>query len=166
MESYLSELKGKTFFWLACLFVCFCCLLFSPVHVWETICMEHNFSRARNIRTVILHVNWFILIKKHRFWWKKKIIMQTGGVWGTYFLFRVEASLMFRKYLMLHLDRAELRDMQSKSITTECVIFKDILGLSSAPRTALPDRELASACCSCCFHRDKMTCCWFCDWFK
>lgn len=57
-----QRIERETVFWFTCLFVCFYCLLFSPVHVWETICMEQNFSRHKNIRTVILHVNWFVLI--------------------------------------------------------------------------------------------------------
>lgn len=92
-----QRIERENVFWLASLFVCFCCLLFSPVHVLETICMEHNFSRVRNIRTVILHVNWFILIKKKTFWWKGKHNVETVGVWGTYFMFHVEAPPVLRK---------------------------------------------------------------------
>lgn len=51
------RIERENVFWLASLFVCLRCLLFSPVHALETICTEHNFSRAQNIRTVILHVN-------------------------------------------------------------------------------------------------------------
>lgn len=61
-----QRIERETVFWFTCLFVCFYCLLFSPVHIWETICMEQNFSRHKNIRTVILHVNWFVLISKKK----------------------------------------------------------------------------------------------------
>lgn len=90
-----QRIERETVFWFTCLFVCFYCLLFSPVHVWETICMEQNFSRHKNIRTVILHVNWFVLIskkKKKSVGRKEKKKPETKSVCGTYFMFHVEAS--------------------------------------------------------------------------
>lgn len=38
-------------------------------------------------------------------------------------------------------------------------MFKDVLSLYIAVRTSLPNCQLAPACCSCCFYRDKVTCC-------
>ncbi len=58
MESYLRrELKEKHF-WLPCLLF----VVFSRARS-KTICMEHDFSEAENIATVISHVKWSILIR-------------------------------------------------------------------------------------------------------
>lgn len=59
MESYLRrELKEKHF--LVALFVC---LLSFPRARSKTICMEHDFSEAENITTLISRVKWSILIR-------------------------------------------------------------------------------------------------------